>query len=99
MFIKKIDSRIKMIFIIAIFFLFVILLRVLYVQVFDYQKLKILANDLWSRNLPIAANRGKITDRNGIVLADNITTTSLVLVPNQIKDGEKVSNALASILS
>ena len=64
----------------------------------DYKKLVSLATDLWSRDLPIEANRGLILDRNGIILADNITTTSLVLVPNQIKNKEEVVNVLANIL-
>ena len=35
-----------------------------------------------------SAPRGRILDRNGVVLADNETTTSLVLIPNQITDKE-----------
>ena len=66
---------------------------------FEYQKLSSLANDLWSRDLPIEGDRGLILDRNGIVLADNITTTSLVLIPNQIKDKELVSKSLSEILN
>ena len=74
------------------------MLRVFYIQVFDYQKLSSLASDLWSRDLPIEANRGLILDRNGAVLADNLTTTSLVLIPNQIKDKDDTSQKLADIL-
>ena len=66
---------------------------------FKYRKLSSLANDLWSRDLPIEGDRGLILDRNGVVLADNITTTSLVLVPNQIKDKDLVSSELAKILN
>lgn len=98
MFFKKIDSRIKIVLVAIIFAFIVIILRVGYVQLFDYKKLKNKADDLWSRNLPIAANRGVITDRNGVVLADNITTTSLVLIPNQIKDPNYASNELSKIL-
>ena len=76
-----------------------VIFKVFYVQVFDYKKLSNLASDLWSRNLPIEASRGKILDRNGIVLADNVTTTSLVLVPNQIKNKREVTNELAKILN
>lgn len=76
-----------------------VIFKVFYVQVFDYKKLSSLASDLWSRNLPIEASRGKILDRNGIVLADNVTTTSLVLVPNQIKNKREVTNELAKILN
>ena len=76
-----------------------IILRVFYIQVFDYKKLNEYASDLWSRDLPIEANRGLILDRNGVVLADNLTTTSLVLIPNQIKDKDKVTKSLAEILN
>ena len=98
MFTKRIDSRIKLFLVIFIILFIVIVLRVMYVELFEYQKLYSLANDLWSRDLPIEGDRGLILDRNGIVLADNITTTSLVLIPNQIKEKDKVSNDLAKIL-
>lgn len=98
MFTKKIDSRIKMLFLILIVLFSFIIIRVFYIQIFDYSKLSILAEDLWSRDLPIEANRGLILDRNGVVLADNLTTTSLVLIPNQIKDKETTSIKLAEIL-
>ena len=81
------------------FVLFLVIIKVFYVQVFDYKKLSSLASDLWSRNLPIEASRGKILDRNGVVLADNVTTTSLVLVPNQIKNKKEVTEKLAKILN
>ncbi len=96
---KKIDERLK-IFVIGVFVVFIIIiLKVFYIQVFQYDKLNDLASDLWSRNLPIEADRGKIYDRNGVVLADNVTTTSLVLIPNQIKNKEEVTKKLAAILN
>lgn len=96
---KKADQKIKL-FIIIVFFVFiVVILKVFYIQIFDYDKLNSLASDLWSRNLPIEADRGKIYDRNGVVLADNITTTSLVLIPNQIKNKKEVTEKLAKILN
>lgn len=99
LFTKKIDLRIKGLFLILILMFILIILRVFYIQIFDYNKLKNKAEDLWSRDLPIEANRGLILDRNGIILADNLTTTSLVLIPNQIKDKEDVSTKLAEILN
>lgn len=99
MFIKNINKRIKIILLLFGFILLMVIFKVFYVQVFDYKKLSNLASDLWSRNLPIEASRGKILDRNGIVLADNVTTTSLVLVPNQIKNKREVTNELAKILN
>ena len=98
MFTRGIDKRMKIILLIFSSILLVIVLRVFYVQVVDYKKLSTLASDLWSRNLPIEASRGRILDRNGVVLADNITTTSLVLIPNQIKNKKEVTEKLAEIL-
>lgn len=98
MFLKKIDSRIKLVFFIIILLFIFIILRVAYIQLISYEKLSLLANDLWSRDLPIEANRGLILDRNGVILADNLTTTSLVLIPSQIKDKDDTSQKLADIL-
>ena len=99
MFQRNINKRIKILQILLILVLIIIVLRVFYIEVIEYEKLKDKSNSLWSRELPIEADRGKITDRNGIVLADNITTTSLILIPNQITDKEKVTETLASILN
>ena len=99
MFIKNINKRIKIMLLLFGFILLMVIFKVFYVQVFDYKKLSNLASDLLSRNLPIEASRGKILDRNGIVLADNVTTTSLVLVPNQIKNKMEVTKELAKILN
>ena len=104
MFFKKIDERIKITFLVMLILFVFIILRVFYIQVFDYKKLNEYASDLWSRNLPIEANRGLILDRNGVVLADNLTTTSLVLIPNQIKEKEyaqkfKAENQCGKILA
>lgn len=99
MFFKKIDERIKVIFIIILLLFILIIGRVFYIQIFDYEKLNDYAKDLWSRDLPIEGDRGLILDRNGVVLADNLTTTSLVLVPNQIKDKDLTTKKLADILS
>ena len=99
MFFKKIDERIKVVFILMLLLLILIVVRVFYIQVVDYEKLNKYAEDLWSRELPIEANRGLILDRNGKVLADNLTTTSLVLIPNQIKDKEKTTKELSEILN
>ena len=98
MFFKSIHKRIKIVLLIIILLFVVVILKVGYIQLFQYKKLNNLATDLWSRNLPIEASRGLIYDINNIVIADNITTTSLVLIPNQIKNKEKVAEDLSKIL-
>lgn len=99
MFVKKNNERIKLVFIIAILLFLIIFFKIVYVQTVSYDKLSTLSDDLWSRELPISASRGKILDRNGKVLADNITITSLVIIPNQVKEPEKVAKVLSNILN
>jgi len=99
MFFKKIDKRIKIVLLIIFFFFLVIICKVFYIQVIDYEKLNKLANALWSRNLPIESERGKILTSDNIIVADNLTTTSLVLIPNQIKNKNEVAKTLSEILN
>ena len=99
MFFNSINNRIRLVLVIILFIFIVIICKVFYIQVINYNKLNKNASSLWSRNLPLEANRGNIYDTNGIVLAGNITTTSLVLIPNQIKDKELTAHKLASILN
>ena len=98
MFLKNINTRIKIFMIILVLALLLVVIKVFYVQIFDYKKLYSLANDLWSRDLPIEANRGRILDRNGLILADNLTTTSLILIPSQIKNKKRTTVELSKIL-
>ena len=91
MFQKIKQKRIIITLFIVIIFALAITIRILYVQIFSYNNLNKLANNLWQRNLPITADRGRILDRNGKVLATNITTTTIYVVPNQIQDKEKVA--------
>lgn len=98
MFYKHIHNRIQIVLVIVAILFLVIIAKVFYTQVFDYKKLNGYAANLWSRNLPIEGNRGIIYDRNGEVLANNLTTTSLVLIPNQIEDKEETAEKLSQIL-
>lgn len=98
MFFNEIHTRIRYVFLIVIIVLIIAIARVFYIQVFSYEKLSTLAESLWSRELPISADRGEIVDRNGEVLATNITTTSLVVIPNQIVDKEDAAKKISDIL-
>ena len=99
MFYRNTHIRIKITGLLIILLFILVIIKVFYIQVISYKKLNKLASSLWNRNLPIEANRGKIYDSTGVVLADNKTTVSLVLVPNQIKNKDLVSKELANILN
>ena len=97
-FFKGIHKRVKIVFLIILILFILIIFKVFYIQVIQYKKINGYASSLWSRNLPIEADRGVIFDTNGTILADNITTTSLVLIPNQIKDKDMTASLLSEIL-
>lgn len=101
MFSKYIHKRINTVLCIIIFCFILIISKVFYIQVIDYKKLNTLANNLWSRNLPIEADRGKITTSDGTVVADNLTTVSLVFIPNQIEKNkiEEIATNISEILN
>ena len=99
MFFKNIHKRERIVLLVVIFCFILIVFKVFYIQVIDYDKLSNLANNLWSRNLPIEADRGRIYTSDGTVIADNLTTVSLVFIPNQIKEKDKVATDIAEILN
>ncbi|MEE1371411.1 MAG: stage V sporulation protein D [Bacilli bacterium] len=98
MFNKGIHKRIKIVLLIVLFIFDIIIAKVFYIEVIDYKKLNSLASGLWSRNLPIEADRGNIYTVDGEAIASNLTTTSLVFIPNQIKNKDLVAEKISEIL-
>ena len=83
----------------AVTFLFCFLFgRFFYVQVLWSEELNYRALDQWTREIPIIAQRGKITDRNGVVLADNRTAYTVYARSNAVTDVSATSLALAQAL-
>ena len=98
MFNKGIHKRIKIVLLIILFIFIIIIAKVFYIEVIDYKKLNSLASGLWSRNLPIEADRGNIYTVDGEAIASNLTTTSLVFIPNQIKNKDLVAEKISETL-
>ena len=98
MFNKGIHKRIKIVLLVIVFVFLLVIGKVFYIEVIEYKKLNTLASGLWSRNLPIEADRGKIYTVDGEIVAGNLTTTSLVFIPNQIKDKDLVATKISEIL-
>jgi len=76
--------------IVALFFIFILfsmlLGRLAYLQVSNYQHYSDLSQGNRIRIEPIPPNRGLIFDRNGVVLAENIPTFELVIIPEETQD-------------
>lgn len=92
------NKRIRIVFVISLIVFFFVIVKIFYIQVIECRKLNTLASELWSRNLTVQADRGKILDRNGKVIVDNVTTVGLYLVPSQILNKEEVARTLSEIL-
>lgn len=81
--------------IMTIFFLCAIALcgllgRLIYLMVWRADYYAEAATRLHERERSIKAARGRILDRNGVVLADNKTVCTISVIHNQIKEPEKV---------
>ncbi|MGG4035349.1 stage V sporulation protein D [Paenibacillus cisolokensis] len=75
-----------------------LLFRLGYVQLWIGEELSAKAEESWRREVPFAAKRGEILDRNGIRLAYNISSPSVMAIPVQIKEPERTARELASVL-
>lgn len=75
-----------------------IVLRLGYSQFFAYQELSLKATESWQRSFPLEASRGKIYDSQHVILVDNLTTSSLIVVPSQIHDPIHTAYELSRIL-
>ena len=57
-----------------------------------------LAVDQWTREIPVVANRGRIFDRNGVLLAGNSTAYSVFARASAVKDAEGSAALLSAQL-
>lgn len=85
------------------FFAFVLLLmglmgRLAYIMLFRSEYYSEKAVDLHERERSIKAARGRILDRNGIVLADNRVVCTISVIHSQIEEPEKVAAYLSQTL-
>ncbi len=72
--------------------------RLFYLQVVEAKFLQEKAEEQWTRDLPINAERGVIYDRNGIALAVSYTTYDIFVRHSNVEDEESVAKLLASKL-
>ena len=73
--------------------------RLIYLMVFCSKDLSEKALNIEQRERTIKAARGKIYDRNGVVLADNQAVCSISVIYYQIKEPEKIIALLAKKLA
>ena len=63
----------------------ILLLRFIWLQVFTHHRHSVAAENNRIALVPVPANRGLITDRNGIVIARNYSAYTLEVTPSQVE--------------
>ena len=72
--------------------------RFVYLQVYQHEHYRTLAESNRVAIVPIVPNRGVITDRNGIVLAQSYSAYTLELTPSRIRSLDATIDELATIV-
>jgi cell division protein FtsI (penicillin-binding protein 3) len=72
--------------------------RAVYLQVYQQEKLRELAQDQYVRQIEIPARRGDIFDRRGTPLAQSVEVDSIWVDPSMLPEVRKAARALAQAL-
>jgi penicillin-binding protein 2 len=76
----------------------VLLARLVYLQVLNYEHFATLSRENRISIVPIPPVRGLIFDRNGTVLAENFPAYTLEIVPDQVKDMDALLTELGQLI-
>lgn len=91
--------KIFIIFIGTLVFASVLVGRLFYIMIIRGEYYSQVAQELHERERYIKAARGRILDRNGVVIADNRAVCTISVIHNQIEDPEEVIEVLSRELS
>ncbi|MGM0414182.1 MAG: penicillin-binding transpeptidase domain-containing protein [Bacillota bacterium] len=94
-----IKEKIKVIFILLLIALFILVARLVWIQLLQSDYYKNMAMNQRVKNLSIETNRGNIYDLNGKELAVNTKSKTVIAFPDQIEDPAHIASLLAGILS
>ena len=91
---KLFSNRVRMAIGFILLLVTILLIQILNLQVLNHQYYKVESEGNRLGYMPIVPTRGRIFDRNGLILADNKISFSLELVLEEIKNIDEVFNAL-----
>ena len=72
--------------------------RLAYLQLYDYDHYTTLSQNNRIRLVALPPARGRIYDRNGTILADNLPSYRLEVIPEQVKDLDATLTELAEVI-
>lgn len=94
----KVKHRISIIYLCCMMVFACILGKLAYEQIFHHNDILEKALSLWERDFTVAGLRGSIVDKNGVVFAHDIPSTSVMVVPSQIKDPTSTAKKVSEVL-
>lgn len=92
-------KKIVLIFLCVFFVMLFLMGRLVYLMVFGSSYYGEKAKDIHERERDIKAARGKLYDRNGVLLASNRTVCTISVIHSQIEEPERVIKELSKLLS
>ncbi|WP_422767977.1 penicillin-binding protein 2 [Photobacterium leiognathi subsp. mandapamensis] len=77
---------------------FVLIGNLYHLEVQDYKEYQARSNNNRIKVIPIAPNRGRIYDRNGVILAENVPVYSLEIIPEKVANLPETLTNLKTLL-
>jgi penicillin-binding protein 2 len=96
---RLINGRLLVAALISILVFSVVVVRLVVLQVFEYEHFDSLSNRNRVDIEPLPPQRGLIYDRNGVLIAENIPTFSLEMVPEKVTDVDATLTELAKLVA
>jgi len=93
-----IHSRLIALVVLLGFLTLMLVTRIWYLQIYDFQRFEVLSKDNRVRLVPVPPVRGQIYDRKGKVLAENIPVFTLEILPDKVRDMDALLDELAKII-
>lgn len=93
-----IRKRMELVFLLFLLFVFVLALRLTYLQWFQARGFAQLAERIQARTFEVDASRGRIRDRNGAEFATDILAKAIAINPRVVEDPEVTVDRIAELL-
>jgi penicillin-binding protein 2 len=95
---RLINQRAIIALVVSVALILLVVARLVYLQVLHHEHFTTLSRDNRVKLVAVPPTRGLIYDRNGVLLAQNIPSFSLEVVPEQVKDLKKTLAELRQII-
>ena len=92
------QRKVPILYAVVALFVLIVLARLVYLQAFQGKFYRALSQQISVREEELRARRGLILDRNGIVLADNRSSFEIVIIPQFLRDRERVLDSLTQLI-